>query len=62
MKPGYALAPVPGFGWLLLAMGLAQCPADASRWRAAYATVFFLVLFYTEIPWTELALRYLAWA
>jgi hypothetical protein len=36
--------------------------ADASRWRVAYATVFFLVLFYTEIPWTELALRYLAWA
>ena len=51
-----ALAPVPGFGWLLLAMGLAQCPVQARRWRAAYVVTFFLVLLYTEIPWARLAL------
>jgi hypothetical protein len=52
----YALAPVPGFGWLLLAMGLAQCPMETTRWRTAYVTTFFLVLLCAEIPWAGLAL------
>ena len=48
----YALAPVAGFGWLIATMGLAQCPSDGRTVRAAYVVVFFLVLLYSEIPWT----------
>jgi hypothetical protein len=48
----YALAPVAGFGWLLAAMGLAQCRSDQRSWRAAYLTAFVLILLYSEIPWT----------
>jgi hypothetical protein len=42
----YAIAPVVSFGWLLLAMGLAQCELEASRIRAAYLAVFALLIFY----------------
>lgn len=42
----YAIAPVVSFGWLLLAMGLAQCAPDAWRTRAAYLAVFALLIFY----------------
>jgi hypothetical protein len=45
----YAIAPVAGFGWLLLAMGVAQC--ESARLRALYLAVFALVLFYREVPW-----------
>jgi hypothetical protein len=50
----YALAPVAGFGWLLLAMGLAWCEPDARAWRHAYVAVFLLVMLYAEIPWSAL--------
>ena len=53
----YAIAPVAGFGWLLLVMGIAQCGPNLGRTRAAYLVVFFLVLFYREIPWAEFLLR-----
>jgi hypothetical protein len=36
----YAVLPVKGFGWLLLAMGAAQSPPERRRWRAAYAATF----------------------
>jgi hypothetical protein len=42
----YAIAPVAGFGWLLLAMGVAQCEPDARRTRLAYLGVFTLLIFY----------------
>jgi hypothetical protein len=42
----YAIAPVVSFGWLLLAMGAAQCAPEASRMRVAYLAVFALLLFY----------------
>ena len=42
----YAVAPVASFGWLLLAMGVAQCAPDAWRTRAAYLAVFALLIFY----------------
>jgi hypothetical protein len=42
----YAIAPVVGFGWLLLAMGVAQCAPEASRMRVAYLAVFALLIFY----------------
>lgn len=50
----YALAPVAGFGWLLLAMGLAWCEPDARAWRQGYVAVFLLVMLYAEIPWSAL--------
>jgi hypothetical protein len=42
----YAVAPVASFGWLLLAMGAAQCPPEARRTRLAYLGVFALLVFY----------------
>ncbi len=50
----YALAPVAGFGWLLMAMGMAQCEAERSTIRNLYLACFFLILFYSEIPWLTL--------
>lgn len=47
----YALATVEGFGWLLLAMGFAQCPADRLRTRRAYLVAYVLLLVYREVPW-----------
>ena len=46
----YAVASVPGFGWLLATMGLAQCPPERTRIRAAYLAVFALILLYAEVP------------
>jgi hypothetical protein len=42
----YAVAPVQGFGWLLLAMGVAQSPPRRA-WRLAYLGVFALILAYS---------------
>jgi hypothetical protein len=42
----YAVAPVRGFGWLLLAMGVAQTAPEASRTRAAYLGVYALLVLY----------------
>jgi hypothetical protein len=52
----YAFAPVAGFGWLVIVLGLATCtPRD--RWlRGLYATTFAIVLLYAEVPWAWLAL------
>ncbi len=50
----YAFAPVAGFGWLLLVMGLAQCDVDQKGWRICYFLAYMLVLLYSEIPWTQL--------
>lgn len=53
----YAFAPVAGFGWLLLVMGLAQTAADQVRLRQVYVAVFLVVLFYSEVPWASLLLE-----
>lgn len=50
----YAFAPVAGFGWLLLAMGLAQCQDEWTLLRVIYIGMFLLVLFYSEVPWAGL--------
>jgi hypothetical protein len=50
----YAFAPVAGFGWLLLAMGLAQCRDEWRLVRVIYLSMFLLVLFYSEVPWAGL--------
>lgn len=47
----YALAPVAGFGWLLAAMGLAQCRAHQRALHGAYVAVFVLIVLYAELPW-----------
>jgi hypothetical protein len=47
---------VAGFGWLLLVMGLAQVE-DRQVWISRlYVVTFLVVLFYDQLPWTELAL------
>jgi hypothetical protein len=45
----YLVAPVSGFGWLLIALGVAQTPAERWRTRVAYLVVFGLVYVYGEI-------------
>jgi len=52
----YAAAPVAGFGWLLVAMGYAQCLSSQKRLRLAYIGLFVLVLLYAETPLMDLAL------
>jgi hypothetical protein len=52
----YAFAPVAGFGWLLLVMGLTQAGPDAIGLRRGYVALFLLVIFYSEVPWTGLLL------
>lgn len=56
----YALAPVAGFGWLLLAMGLATCDAGRPGWSRAYLAVFLVVMLYAEISWAALLVEALA--
>ena len=46
----YAAAPIAGFGWLLTAMGLAQCSSSQPSLRFAYLGAFTLVLIYSETP------------
>ncbi len=50
----YSLAPVAGFGWLLLTMGLAGVDDGERRIRIAYITTWVLVLLYDQIPWPAL--------
>jgi hypothetical protein len=50
----YAIAPVAGFGCLLLVLGVAQTHPDERRTRGLYAAAFFLVLVYAEAPWAGL--------
>jgi hypothetical protein len=53
----YLFAPVAGFGWLLLAMGLAQLDERQMMLRRAYVCAFVVVIFYGEIPWADLTLN-----
>ncbi len=54
----YAFAPVAGFGWLLLTMGLALC-GSGHRWlRFSYLTAWILVLLYDEVPWAALLVKW----
>jgi hypothetical protein len=46
----YGAAPVAGFGWLLAAMGLAQCDRRQHAPRLMYVAVFVVVTIYTETP------------
>lgn len=46
----YPIAPVPGFGWLLLAIGVVS--AQSPRWQAAYVGAWLIVLAGSGVPWT----------
>jgi hypothetical protein len=48
----YAFAPVSTFGWLLLAMGMAQTQLGEIWLRRFYAAASLAVLLYGEIPWS----------
>jgi hypothetical protein len=52
----YAFAPVAGFGWLLLVMGLVQVDPGQIWLGRTYIAAFLGVLFYSEIPWPSLLL------
>jgi hypothetical protein len=46
----YAVAPVAGFGWVLMILGYAQCEPHLRRTRAVYIAAFLLIQVYT-VPW-----------
>jgi hypothetical protein len=50
----YAVATVDGFGWLLIAMGVAQCDSRLARTRALYVASYALILVYREVPMASL--------
>lgn len=54
----YAFAPVAGFAWLLIAMGVAQSDRDRPGLRPLYLASFALVLVYQYVPWLELLARW----
>jgi hypothetical protein len=47
----YPIAPVAGFGWLLLAMGVTA--AEGARWRNAFVAAWLIVLAGTALPWVS---------
>jgi hypothetical protein len=55
----FSFATVRGFGWLLMALGLAQCEPDARRTRAAYLAVFALIGLYRSVPWSRALIDWL---
>jgi hypothetical protein len=56
----YAAAPVAGFGWLLAAMGLAQCHRRQHALRLMYVGAFVLITIYAETPLVTALLRALS--
>ena len=55
----YAVATVQGFGWLLIAMGVAQTEPGRWKTRIAYVVIYALIIFYAEVPWIDLLLEQL---
>src|SRR5262245_25302881 len=54
----YAIAPVAGFGWLLLTMGLASCPPEHRVIRGTYIAAWILIVLYAEVPWAGVLLEW----
>ena len=52
----YAFAPVAGFGWVLLVMGLVLVEPGRVWLARTYVAGFLVVLFYSELPWAGLLL------
>ena len=55
----YRVAPVAGFGWLLLAMGVSLCGPHDTWLRRTYVAFWLLVLLYSEVPWAGVLLGWL---
>ena len=51
----YAVAPVPGFGWLLIAMAVSHC--ELARMRGMYLLSFALLAFYYYVPWASILIE-----
>lgn len=56
----YSVATVEGFGWLLIAMGISQIYKEKNNIKILYLLAFALILFYREIPWASLLLKFLS--
>jgi hypothetical protein len=54
----YAVATVAGFGWLLLALGSAQCEPERRKTQLLYLLVFALILFYRDGSWVAQLLEF----
>lgn len=54
MLTTYAAAPVVGFGWVLVCLGLAQHERSRPLVPLAYVAAFLLVQVFTG-PWTSLS-------
>lgn len=52
----FAFAPVAGFGWLLLVMGLSLLDPEQRGLRAIYLTIWCLILLYGDVRWARLVL------
>ncbi len=52
----FSVASVAGFGWLLMALGIAQCDERLAP-RLAYLGAFFLILVYEWVPWSDALAR-----
>ena len=50
----YAVVPVVSFGWLILAMGIAQSDNKSSTIRYWYIGAFFVLIFFYEVPWARI--------
>jgi hypothetical protein len=55
----YAFATVRGFGFLLAALGAAQCRREEPGARFAYVGAFFLVDLYANVPWSSALVSWL---
>ena len=55
----YAIGTVPGFGWLLMAMAIAQCEPERRTTRLLYFWTFFLILVYARVPWSAFLVRWI---
>lgn len=49
----YAVVPVVSFGWLILAMGIAQSDGKSTMLRYWYTGAFFALIFFYEVPWAQ---------
>ena len=50
----FAFATVRGFGWLLMALGVAQCEEDERRARVGYVATLFVIEVYRSVPWSRM--------
>lgn len=53
----YAVVPVVSFGWLILAMGMAQSESKSAGIRYWYLGAYFALIFFYEVPWAEVVNR-----